>query len=438
MFPRRLAIPLLAVVAAVLAVPAAAPAATGPYPTIRSISPKNIAVGQTLTLKGTHYRTGKKKNTVVFKRDGSRAIFVRATGVSASRITVVVPTKLLPFFKQTAGKPQPTRFRLRVLASRFGKSFTPDKLTPLVSPNAPSLPPLDTDGDGIPDTQDPDDDNDGLPDTLELTYGLNPKLADTDGDGVTDGFEYSSAKDLNSAAVPYPGKRPYPNPLDGTDAGKDFDGDGLTLHTEFEAWLYMGKPMPYTYSDGTQWSIGHAPELAYRDDQRDVDQDGLPNGAENPGPLLGPMNQQWWVQAFDGTNGPKETKYYGPDFLDTSMIDPDTDGDGIKDGADDQDHDGYPNWFEMERPAHWQCTYVSTAFPYSDVPSGSGDCAGLAHNQPLARVQPFNPCKPIHSLLCHAAWPFGYYYPGEDWDTPVVPGDPGTDPPANIPPTLIQ
>jgi hypothetical protein len=430
------------VVAAALAVPATAPAATGPYPTIRGIAPKTVAVGQMLTLKGSHYLKGKGKNTVVFKRDGRPAIFVRATGLSSSRITVIVPSKLLPYFKQTAGKAQPTRFRLRVLAARFGKSFTPNSLTPLVSPSVPALPPLDTDHDGIPDSIDTDDDNDGLPDTLEISLGLNPKVADTDGDGVSDGFEYNSAKDLNSSAVPFPGKRPYPNPLDGSDANKDFDGDGLSLKSEYAAWIYMGKPLPYTYSDGTQWSIGHAPDPAYRDDNRDVDQDGLSNGAENgtenQGTLAGPMNQSWWALAYDGTNGPMETPYYGPGFLDTSMTDPDTDGDGIKDGADDQDHDGYPNWFEVYRPANWQCTYVSTAHPYSTVAAASGPCAGLAHDQPLARVQPFNPCKPIHSLACHAVFPFGYYAPGEDWDTAIHAGDPGTDPPPNVPPTLIQ
>ena len=50
---------------------------------------------------------------------------------------------------------------------------------------------------------------------------LDPCLADTDGDSVEDGYEYQSALDLNhyprTAPLPYPGKRPYPNPLDPSD-----------------------------------------------------------------------------------------------------------------------------------------------------------------------------------------------------------------------------
>src|SRR5262249_11751362 len=47
----------------------------------------------------------------------------------------------------------------------------------------------DNDGDHIPDAIDPDDDNDGLTDVQEATYGTNPVLADTDGDGLSDGEE---------------------------------------------------------------------------------------------------------------------------------------------------------------------------------------------------------------------------------------------------------
>ena len=50
--------------------------------------------------------------------------------------------------------------------------------------------------------------------------------ADSDGDGVEDGYEYQSAVDLNddeyqqpNTFLPYPGKRPYPNALF-ADAGR--------------------------------------------------------------------------------------------------------------------------------------------------------------------------------------------------------------------------
>ena len=54
----------------------------------------------------------------------------------------------------------------------------------------------------------------------ENELGLDSCKADTDGDGVPDGYEYWSARDLNddeyqepNTYLPYPGKRPYPNPL---------------------------------------------------------------------------------------------------------------------------------------------------------------------------------------------------------------------------------
>jgi hypothetical protein len=58
----------------------------------------------------------------------------------------------------------------------------------------------DTDGDGVPDSQDSDDDNDGLSDTLEIAIGTNPLNADTDHDGFGDGMEYRAGYDPLSAA----------------------------------------------------------------------------------------------------------------------------------------------------------------------------------------------------------------------------------------------
>ena len=122
--------------------------------------------------------------------------------------------------------------------------------------------------------------------------------------------------------------------------------------------------------------------------------------------------------------GPKETPY--PDaarrFAEPSFIDPDTDGDGILDGNDDQDHDGYPNWFEASRPADWVSQYASTIFPWPATPG---------RTNPLARVNPFNPCKPIYSDACHSPAPLGYYEPGEDWASNVTPA---TAPPMGTPP----
>lgn len=112
---------------------------------------------------------------------------------------------------------------------------------------------------------DADDDNDLLADATELPLGLESCKADTDGDAVGDGYEYQSARDLDDDGyqqadtyLPYPGKRPYPNPLDGTDAGIDFDGDSLTLNEEFRLWnAFEGSRNleSLLYSDGAQCSI---------------------------------------------------------------------------------------------------------------------------------------------------------------------------------------
>ena len=91
-----------------------------------------------------------------------------------------------------------------------------------------------------------DSDGDMLSNGLELALGTDPCKADSDGDGISDGYEYQSALDLNrtanSSAIPwpYPGKRPYPNPLDPNDGDVDYDGDVLTMREEYTAsfaWL---------------------------------------------------------------------------------------------------------------------------------------------------------------------------------------------------------
>ena len=85
------------------------------------------------------------------------------------------------------------------------------------------------------------------------------------------------------------------------------------------------------------------------DDERDADGDGLSNWDESHGR----MTADWWKIKYDGTNDVLETPHtvtFGP----VSMLDPDSDGDGLVDGADDTDFDGLTNAFEVERPGGWQ------------------------------------------------------------------------------------
>jgi Ca2+-binding RTX toxin-like protein len=57
-----------------------------------------------------------------------------------------------------------------------------------VLPNDPNET-ADNDADGIGDNADPDDDNDGLADADEPARGMNPRVADSDGDGRLDGAD---------------------------------------------------------------------------------------------------------------------------------------------------------------------------------------------------------------------------------------------------------
>jgi hypothetical protein len=405
-------------------------------PTITSVAPLKLGVGDMLTIRGTNFIVGKKVNSVAFKRAGSPAVFVKAAESTRTRMKVIVPASIRAHMAKKAGVPQATRFRLRILARRFSKSYTPNKLSPTIDPSvtvddktgvgapapgagpgaaapgaapgsaaaAPGAPP-DCDADGVVDALDADDDNDQLSDVLEVSVKTNPCVKDTDGDGMEDAWEYYSALDLNSSntpvtvpatqlpcsngnpsvqCVPYPGKRPYANPLDGRDSGIDHDGDGMNAVEEHAMWQrYGGRALPLSYSDGTQFTGTPVPEstnpslnivfdgdsqyhtLYLSDDEKDVDGDRLGNWDETHGRL----NTSWWTANFK-LEKPFPSIYGGLDYLD-----PDTDGDGVLDGNDDQDHDDYTNVQERDR-------FADVSF---DTPPS-----------PLM-VNPYNPCLPDYN-----------------------------------------
>jgi hypothetical protein len=462
-----------------LTAPATAGAAVK-APVITKVTPMSVNVGEKLIIRGKYFRRGKGRNRVLFHRDGGKSLFVKADVSTKVRMTVVIPQRLESYMPQPGGHAAPARFRLRVLTTKLSRSFTAAHNSPLVGPRLPksvtgpgsgtdtsvSAPEGDCDGDGIPNSVDTDDDNDLLPDSLEAQLGTNPCNGDTDGDGVEDGYEYQSAIDLNNddyqspnTVIPYPGKRPYPNPLF-KDADVDYDGDGLTMATEYDLWKYTYTVdhtatrtlHPLSYSDGTQYSLsmlqngdgvrvptmtagnytppqqfwswatlngyanpvlhilGTTTYTAYNlfdfdrdgvvtnaeryywagpgatlnstvsDDERDEDADGLTNFEEANGPMSG---AEWWTSCYQ-SEGAYPVKYAG-----TSPTDADSDGDGILDGADDQDHDDVPNIMELSRVAASHrpnqsggqvCTPASGEVPDAAVPAG--------------RVNPFNPCLP--------------------------------------------
>ena len=548
-----------------LAAPATAGAATTAKaakkkvkaPVVTKVSPLDVAVGESLTIRGKHFIAGRYKNTVVFKRDGARAVFAKADVGTKKMLVIKVPASLQEFFSLNSGEPIPTRFRIRVLAKKFGKKFTKNKLSPTVSAPRPprsvapteSTPDGDCDGDGAKNKADGDDDNDGLADDVELSLSLDPCVADTDEDGVldkwefdcdrdailnrdetdddddllsdtletsigtdpcnadsdgdkvADGYEYQSAVDLNddefqhpNTALPYPGKRPYPNPLF-ADADLDYDGDTLTSKEEYDLWIYtysFTKTDPrslsqLSYSAGQQYTRSriipsgddagrHEPTLSrvnynkhdqfitwamsastpsnpagYRtvrlddlepwwdhaasrnpyglfdmnryggeqaasnfavgsppfsytarvfyqsevyyydhyqdgylsDDERDEDADGLTNYDETHGR----MNPEYWKGCY------RREKPFHITYASTSHVDQDSDGDGVRDGADDQDFDDIPNVMELSRNA---------ASGLDDRKNGI-DCVvqdepplpeDYWHEDAYGRVNPFNPCLP--------------------------------------------
>ena len=232
-------------------------------PTVRSVAPMKVGVGDQLTIQGRNFLPGKKRNTIFFKTGTRPAVAVKVDQATRTTMKVVIPQTVEKYITVADGVAQPTRFRLRVLAKRFAKGYTAVRLSPTIGlgnaagggvPGTPSGPAADCDADGIANSIDDDDDNDLLSDALDVAIKLNPCSADSDSDGVEDGFEYQSALDLNSTggqSLPYPGKRPYPNPLDGSDAATDYDGDGLAMTQEQLMWkVYGPRSLALSYSAG--------------------------------------------------------------------------------------------------------------------------------------------------------------------------------------------
>jgi hypothetical protein len=395
-------------------------------PVIKKISPRNAKVGDVLVITGKNFVRGKGKNQVFFYTTKGGGTFTKADDASATRLKVTVPEKLAALLPSNGDQ---ARILLRVKGKRLG-ARTATKISPLIAIN-PDQVGGDTSGPGAggpvspagctPNPGDPlsDVDKDLLSDARERDLLLDACNRDSDGDGASDGYEYYSAIDLNAQALPYPFKTPYPNALV-KDENVDYDGDGLTLWDEYSLWTKYGQSaVPLNYSDGRQSTLGGT-----TDDMRDADGDGLGNWDESHGR----MTTGWWQAAYDGSNGPLETPYpvtFGP----VSMVDPDSDGDGLTDGADDSDFDGLTNSFEVARPGNWAATYVAIGY----VTHNYNQSTGLADSDPTtpgvdpgyryySRVQPFNPCKPVWSSVCHIHWSFGYYPLDEPWQGWGIPG----------------
>jgi len=404
---RLLTISLLALAASLVAVPTAL-AASGPAPSITRVTPMRVSVGNLLTIRGSHFKAQRLKNTVIFRGPDGRTAFAKPRRATTSKLVVRVPAAVARLLRVSASRQRPTRLKLRVLSARKFSKFTSRRLSPVVTGVG------DGDGDtGNPDSppvvvcnSSPDHDGDLLENSLEIAIGTDPCLADTDSDQMSDGWEYWSAKDLNIKAVPYPGQKPFPNALDPSDGGSagwtfsniDFDGDGLTTLEEYRAWRYTGSSFdpskvggldlesPLGYSDGTKYSrASETPSVPawrsasyglpvppqafpatydlmgdpqWRDSERDADADGLANRLESS---RGPYANTWWKgywaskQFEPAVEAWKSKVYcgYRPGYFDErpfanlDIADPDVDGDTLLDGEDDQDNDDVTNIVEM-------------------------------------------------------------------------------------------
>jgi len=456
---RRTVITCLTLVAAALLVlPAAAVAATkGPSPQITRVQPMRISVGGTLTITGRHFKATRTKNTIIFRSGNGRTAFVKPRRASSRKLVLTVPASVARLLRIANSRQQPTRLKLRVLAGTFSK-FTPKRLSPVVTSAGAGDGPGGGGPGGTPNVCNDSSDHDGdlLSNSLELQIGTDPCLADTDKDGMTDGWEYWSAKDLNIKAVPYPGSRPFPNALDPSDGGAagaqsssyDFDGDGLTTLEEYRAWRITGSSFDTShvpvglesalgYSDGTKFSRAssapgvpawqssayglsnpsqpfpatyelHGTPGTWTDDERDADADGLSNfieSARGPGHYLwwrGFMKQesvqieQWKKKSYCGPVDPEQRPgdFDQRPFADVDLANADVDGDGLLDGEDDQDNDDYSNITEM-----YEAIYdLDGNGAGGDNPPWCGKPAGLIPSIDRGgmawAVNAFNPCAP--------------------------------------------
>ena len=230
---RVLTICLFALAAVLVAAPAAL-AASGPAPTITRVQPMRVSVGNLLTITGSHFKAQRTRTP----SSSAAPTAVRPSRSRAARrrrkLVVRVPAAVARLLRVSGSRQRPTRLKLRVLSGQFSK-FTTRRLSPVVTGVG--------DGDGGPGggggggggtvvcNDSADHDGDLLPNTLELAIGTDPCLADTDNDQMTDGWEYWSAKDLNIKAVPYPGKRPFPNALDPSDGAPARRGTATSTST---------------------------------------------------------------------------------------------------------------------------------------------------------------------------------------------------------------
>ncbi len=184
----------------------------------------------------------------------------------------------------------------------------------------------DTDNDGMPDgweidnkldptTNDAsnDDDNDGLTNLDEYIHNTSANIADTDNDGIPDGWEISNNL----------------NPLSDDDAAGDGDNDGLSNLQEY----YNGTSIESsdTDNDGMPdgWEVENSIDPLLNDSADDYDHDGLPNLEE-------------YNHGTSANNSDSDSDFIPDGWEVDNNFDPLSD-----DSSDDSDNDGLSNIAEF-------------------------------------------------------------------------------------------
>ncbi|MBL4672768.1 MAG: carboxypeptidase regulatory-like domain-containing protein, partial [Arenicella sp.] len=201
-----------------------------------------------------------------------------------------------------------------------------------------------------------DDDQDGLSNEEELALGTNPLLADTDGDGLSDGDEVNihgtDPLSVDTDGDGLPDGVEVDNsldPNDPADAVADADGDGLSNAEEFN----LGTGINDSDSDNDGLNDGDEVNVHGTDPlDRDTDNDGLDDGVEvnqlNSNPLSSDSDGDGMDDRFEFDNGLNLIDASDRDgdadndgltnfeefTLNTGVNNPDSDGDGLSDGEE--------------------------------------------------------------------------------------------------------
>jgi hypothetical protein len=153
-----------------------------------------------ITINGTNTSIGYGTSAMTWKFTMVDSNSVQVTATPRDGSTNVVFTRIVSV------PSAPDSFRL--YATKMGAG---DQRQPYFNEFLITTAPLDTDGDGTPDAEDPDIDGDGLANTVETNTGTfvdandtgtNPLLADTDSDGYNDGAEVNGTSALGTATNP--------------------------------------------------------------------------------------------------------------------------------------------------------------------------------------------------------------------------------------------